>query len=504
LSVFSWLSPDWKLAQTGKADNHQPMKSFSCIPALALTLASLTCLHAAQIAEPDVGMESEFVEENGFLMVEAEDFHMQTETGSRAWYLFSESSSPSVEPDGDPPHLEGASGGAYLEILPDTRRSHGDKLVKGENFHDFPKPAAVLAYKVRINNPGRYYIWARIYSTNTEDNGLHVGLDGEWPASGSRMQWTTKNQWIWGSKQRTEAVHTGVPYQLYLDIDEPGLHTILFSMREDGTEFDKWLMTLDREFPANAIARSMLEGEPVSWPSQLLGPFSIKQAYEFQDRLDSVLAPALGPVAGYKVGYASKAAQAQFGMKEPARASLYLSGRAADGSVLAVSDFKESMFETEVAFTMGESISAPVASIEELKTKVRWIHPALDLSDFRYDKSRPGGTAADMIATGIGAHMFVLGPGLRPDRVDVDALELTLYRNGDFLDSAPASAVMGSPWNSLLWCVNDIVSRGGKVPAGATILTGTAFPAYRASGKGLAGEYVGDCGALGTVTVVID
>ena len=31
--------------------------------------------------------------------------------------------------------------------------------------------------------------------------------------------------------------------KIWLDIKEPGLHTIMFSMREDGFEFDKFLLT---------------------------------------------------------------------------------------------------------------------------------------------------------------------------------------------------------------------------------------------------------------------
>ncbi len=182
------------------------------------------------------------------IAVEAEAFFKQTDTEVRAWYLTSAGDAPDVEPDGDPPHVDGASGGVYLEILPDTRRSHDDKLIAGENFSNMPAPMATLYYKVFINTPGRYYVWARLYSTNTEDNGLHVGIDGKWPASGSRMQWTAKNQWFWDSKQRTQEVHVGVPGLLFLDIEEPGEHVIMFSMREDGTEFDKWLMTLDPDF----------------------------------------------------------------------------------------------------------------------------------------------------------------------------------------------------------------------------------------------------------------
>ena len=39
-----------------------------------------------------------------------------------------------------------------------------------------------------------------------------------------------------------------MPHQIFLDIEKAGVHTIHFSMREDGFEFDKWLMTKDRDF----------------------------------------------------------------------------------------------------------------------------------------------------------------------------------------------------------------------------------------------------------------
>lgn len=99
-----------------------------------------------------------------------------------------------------------------------------------------------------FNNPGRYYLWVRAYSTGTEDNGLHVGLDGTWSESGQRLRWHEgKNSWRWESKQRTPEKHSGEPHKIYLDIENAGLHVVSFSMREDGFEFDKWLMTKDRE-----------------------------------------------------------------------------------------------------------------------------------------------------------------------------------------------------------------------------------------------------------------
>lgn len=190
-----------------------------------------------------------FEEVEGIVAVEAEHFFEQTKTSKRAFQLTHKDSTPSTDKNEDPIHANSASGGAYLEVLPDTRRTHADKLIPGENFSNAPGKIAILSYKIRINNPGRYYVWVRAFSTGSEDNGLHVGLNGEWPATGQRLQWCEgKHQWWWESKQRTQKNHCGEPHKIFLDIDKPGVHTIAFSMREDGFEFDRWLMTKDKNF----------------------------------------------------------------------------------------------------------------------------------------------------------------------------------------------------------------------------------------------------------------
>lgn len=191
--------------------------------------------------------ERVFVEKDGLIVVEAEHYARQSHDALRKWHLTTKGLTPQVASDGDGNHAATASGGAYLEVLPDTRRNHSEPLMQNENFSEDPGRLAVLYYPVYINTPGRYYVWARTCPTGSEDNGLHVGIDGKWPGSGTRMQWIGKNSaWHWDSKQRTEKVHTGVKYRVFLDVKEPGYHTIMFSMREDGLEMDKWLMSTNK------------------------------------------------------------------------------------------------------------------------------------------------------------------------------------------------------------------------------------------------------------------
>ena len=187
-----------------------------------------------------------FEEKDGIVAVEAENFYKQNLTEVRKWYKTSEGEMAKVGRDDDNNHNENASSNCYLEILPDTRVTHSDKLIVGENFSNIPGKIAVVSYKVKFNTIGRYYVWVRAFSTGSEDNGLHVGLNGSWPENGKRIQWCKgKNKWTWANKQRTKEEHCGIPHAIYLDIEKSGTHTIQFSMREDGFEFDKFILTKD-------------------------------------------------------------------------------------------------------------------------------------------------------------------------------------------------------------------------------------------------------------------
>jgi hypothetical protein len=258
-----------------RSSNARRMKRLAALAGL-VTGTGIIAL-GADLSRPIAGPDLVFEEVDGLVAVEAEHFFEQTLTDRRAWYLTSGKSAPSVGRDGDPAHAAGASGGAYVECLPDTRRTHDDKLISGENFSNTAGQMAVLHYKIHFNNPGRYHVWVRAYSSGSEDNGIHVGLNGDWPSSGQRLQWCEgKNTWRWESKQRTEQQHCGEPYKIHLDIPTSGTHEILFSMREDGFEFDKFILTRDRDFvrPADAgPAPRVKSGRlPASFPMVAASP----------------------------------------------------------------------------------------------------------------------------------------------------------------------------------------------------------------------------------------
>lgn len=191
-----------------------------------------------------------FEEVNGIVAVEAECFYWQESDSIRRWYVISNDNDDQIVADSDTSHAFTASGQQYLELLPDTRITHDDELIRGVNFSNKPGQLAILHYQIYFNTPGKYYVWVRAFSAGAKDNSIHVGIDGNWPSSGERMQWCKgKHQWTWESKQRTLEIHCGVARQIYIDVETVGLHIISFSMREDGFEFDKFVLTQEYKQP---------------------------------------------------------------------------------------------------------------------------------------------------------------------------------------------------------------------------------------------------------------
>lgn len=168
------------------------------------------------------------------IMVEAENFNEQRLNQVRNWCKSSEC----------PAGWERAGTADYVALVPDTRKTHDDPVVRGENFSNEPGKLAILSYDVDFPSAGRWYLWVRAFASGSEDNGLHAGINGTWPESSARIQYCPgRGQWYWDSRQRTADNHCGVRGGLWIDVDKAGKQRVEFSMREDGFVFDAFYLT---------------------------------------------------------------------------------------------------------------------------------------------------------------------------------------------------------------------------------------------------------------------
>ncbi|MGH1347560.1 MAG: hypothetical protein ACRBN8_38745 [Nannocystales bacterium] len=240
-----------------------------------------------------VGPNTDFEEIDGIVVFEAEHYTEQTNTEPNRlrWYEISSASgdipddqidgcvvdTPCTadntplcnlysECDGDGLGGEGnaltdpadASNETYLEVLPDRRRADSADEEPSGGFSNTPGAVAVLSYRVFFNQTGRYYGYCRARGRGPAANGLHLGIDGQWPSNelgdNSGMRWQFPNGWRFVNHRRGQNQHTGgvdiegVSQQdanIWFEVDEPGWHDVQVSMREDGVEIDKFMFVLD-------------------------------------------------------------------------------------------------------------------------------------------------------------------------------------------------------------------------------------------------------------------
>jgi 2-keto-4-pentenoate hydratase len=97
--------------------------------------------------------------------------------------------------------------------------------------------------------------------------------------------------------------------------------------------------------------------------------------------------------------------------------------------------------------------------------------PALEIIDSRIKdwQIKFEDTVAD---NGSSAGAIIGGTTAKLDGLDLAAVKMTVTRNGEFLDSAAGSAVMGHPAQAVAWLANALGSYGISLHAGEVILSG--------------------------------
>ncbi len=181
------------------------------------------------------------------VVVEAENYDVRDPRASQRDFYLEGKGQPAGSlptPDADLSHAD-SSGGAYLEVLPDTR-------VEGNLDEDgvfwTSEEGPLLNYFVAFPVAGTYHLWIRGYSTGTEDETVFFTVDTQWDKAVLVKLCSGVEAWQWASHERMDALSCGLIGQVRLEIPSAGLHTVSVAAREDGLELDKWLLTTDPSF----------------------------------------------------------------------------------------------------------------------------------------------------------------------------------------------------------------------------------------------------------------
>lgn len=195
-----------------------------------------------------------------------------------------------------------------------------------------------------------------------------------------------------------------------------------------------------------------------------LRPRNLAEAYAIQD----VIALALGPLGGWKIGAANPREQPVFAPMP------LLGGFAANGATLGGTLSRLRAVEGEMAFLLGRDLPARTTPYtpEEVLAAVASCHPAIEILESAYtdpDKVDACSRIADLLMNG----GFAYGSAY-PDWRSVDVAAETATMSVDGVIRVESHAPVGfDPVRLLTWLANEGALRTGGLRAGWWITTGS-------------------------------
>ena len=174
---YSWDFGDGSLG-TGVSSSHTYTQEGIFIATLTVTdddgLTGSTSTNISVV--PDAGNGLCFVESNGLLVMEAEDFSL-SEAGfngleSYFWETYDDNN---------------ASGGKAVRAVPNTVGGWSGLNLNGPR----------LDFDVNFTNPGLYYLWVRTSGPSGQDDSFHAGMDGTGYTNLSGLGMGINGDWGW-------------------------------------------------------------------------------------------------------------------------------------------------------------------------------------------------------------------------------------------------------------------------------------------------------------------
>ena len=181
-------------------------------------------------------------------------------------------------------------------------------------------------------------------------------------------------------------------------------------------------------------------------------------------------------VIGKKIGVTSKAVQDMLKVHQPDFGFLTAAMQVPDaGTVRIAGNMIQPRAEAEIALILRRGLKGPGVTPADVLDATDAIAACFEIVDSRIENWKIG--IVDTVADNASCGVFVLG-GARvdPRPLDLAALRVRVYKNGQPLSQGLGSAVQGSPLASVAWLANTLGAYGVSLDAGEVILSGSLVP----------------------------
>lgn len=249
----------------------------------------------------------------------------------------------------------------------------------------------------------------------------------------------------------------------------------------------------DIEKVADQIFDAFTKGDKIPLASVLKPGITPTEAYMVQKKyLGSRL--ATDGICGFKAGLCTTAAQNKLDYSEPLSGILYSSGNYS-GDIIPLYPSGHMIIETEIGLVAGSDILTSVKDIEEMKSLISHVMPAIEFPDKNFIDLENFG-AVDLISCNVIASGSKEGTRIPCDNYDINGVGVSLYHEGRKIDGGVGcNTWKDDQWEAALWLVNSIVDHGYIIEKGKFLLTGALGSMILAE----KGRYRADYGDLGSI-----
>ena len=219
---------------------------------------------------------------------------------------------------------------------------------------------------------------------------------------------------------------------------------------------------------ANKTLQPLTEREP---------EITIEDAYHISRvMLDARLEGDGERVIGKKIGVTSSVVQEMLGVYQPDFGFLTDAMEYPNNASIKIDgNMIQPLAEAEIAFRLKADLIGPGITEADVLSASESIMPCFEIVDSRIDdwKVKIQDTVADNASCGV----YVLGEDIAVNKeTDFPALDVKVYKNGEFLSEGKGRAVQGNPLTAVAWLANTLGEFGIPLKAGETILSGSVVP----------------------------
>ncbi|OPL08673.1 MAG: 2-keto-4-pentenoate hydratase [delta proteobacterium ML8_F1] len=202
-------------------------------------------------------------------------------------------------------------------------------------------------------------------------------------------------------------------------------------------------------------------------------------------------------IVGKKIGLTSLAMQNMLGVDQPDYGHL-LDDMIVENHEIERDRMLQPKVEAEIAFVLKENLVGPGVTVEDVHRATDYVLASFEIVDSRIRDWQIG--LVDTVADNASSGVFVLGTNkVALEGVDLKAVEMSLYKNGELVNTGNGAAALGDPAYCVAWLANKMHEFGIVLKKGEIILSGALSAALTAE-KG--DRFRADFSVLGTVEVV--